>query len=283
MTAQGTNRLLTSVKSAFSSTGSIPGSVAPPTHVSQVAAPVTPAPTSVSVTTDVVPAAPEIDLSDDQKLDIWENVLDDMDSSIFLDTDTPDETTSPAAPGAQPLVDTLDTPVESPSVAPQPTPPPATPAPAVVDELENSSNVTQALGQMAISLDPQAGDTLNPPAAISTHKEALGAPIQVAEVPAAAATVEFEPSNEISPEVESYIQKVEDHEELRPQEVVIADGNMTLSPVQYVAQPVIVLPITPEIETEGQKKGPKFSVKWLVEWSHKMIKMFAGKVVYREQ
>ncbi len=93
--------------------------------------------------------------------------------------------------------------------------------------------------------------------------------------------VESEPHVEMSPEVESFLTSVENHHEQLPKEVVIADSTAADPVVQPLAQPVVVLPITPEIEKKGAKKNPQFSVRWLVEWSHKMMKMFAGRIIYR--
>jgi len=94
--------------------------------------------------------------------------------------------------------------------------------------------------------------------------------------------VETEPQPEIPPEVESYLEKVEERKETAPQEIVIADGTQA-SPNNrsYPAQPVVVLPITAAEEKEGIKKSPKFSIRWLVEWSKKLMKIFMGKVIYR--
>lgn len=94
--------------------------------------------------------------------------------------------------------------------------------------------------------------------------------------------VEEEKSPELSPEIEKYIQEVKKQQEKAPREIVIADDAADLpDQEQYVSEPVVVVPITPEIEKKGKSKPPKFSVRWLVEWSQKIIKMFAGKVVYR--
>ncbi len=95
--------------------------------------------------------------------------------------------------------------------------------------------------------------------------------------------VEEEKSPEMSPEVEKYLNEVKEQQEKAPKEIVIADDRQNLpSQEQYVSEPVIVLPITPEIEKKGSRKPPKFSIRWLVEWSQKIIKMFAGKVIYRQ-
>jgi hypothetical protein len=45
---------------------------------------------------------------------------------------------------------------------------------------------------------------------------------------------------------------------------------------------VIVLPITPATEDAGERKNPKWSIRWLVEWSRKLMKAFSGKIIYRE-
>jgi len=47
-------------------------------------------------------------------------------------------------------------------------------------------------------------------------------------------------------------------------------------------KPVIILPITPEVEAVGAKKGPQWSVRWLVEWSRRLMKMFSGKILYAD-
>lgn len=94
--------------------------------------------------------------------------------------------------------------------------------------------------------------------------------------------VEKEKSPELSPEVESFIEQVQ-KDESAPKEIVIADAQSTMpADDQYVSERVVVLPITPEIEKKGKRKSAKFSVRWLVEWSQKIIKMFEGKVMYRE-
>lgn len=95
--------------------------------------------------------------------------------------------------------------------------------------------------------------------------------------------VEIEPNPEIPPEVETYLQRVENHHENAPEEIVVADGSFSApTSHNYPSKPVVVLPITPEIDKKGAHKSSKLSVRWLVEWSHKVMKMFFGKVIYRE-
>jgi hypothetical protein len=116
-----------------------------------------------------------------------------------------------------------------------------------------------------------------------TRKESIGGVINPAEQVASIQYVEEEKSPEISPEVEKYLNEVRQDRDKAPKEIVIADVDQDLpSQDKYVSEPVIVLPITPGIEKKGKHKSPKFSIRWLVEWSQKIIKMFAGKVVYRQ-
>ena len=133
----------------------------------------------------------------------------------------------------------------------------------------------------------QSTKILNPPAAAvtTTFKETTqpGAPDQaIVDTIPGVQVVEQEVSPEIPVEVESFIEKAETSGHL-PQEITIAGDQITTTPVQKVAkQPVIVLPISEEIEKKGARKGIKFSLRWLVEWSRKIMKMFVGRVVYKE-
>jgi hypothetical protein len=143
------------------------------------------------------------------------------------------------------------------------------------------------MSQVTSQVIDQATDTLNPqnPVGSAGSKESLDSVSldQIAvDAARSAQQVEVEPTPEIPPEVESYLQKVEDHSETAPEEIVIADGSNTQpNDHNYPSQPVVVLPITPEIEKKGARKNPRFSVRWLVEWSKKIMKVFSGKVIYR--
>ena len=96
--------------------------------------------------------------------------------------------------------------------------------------------------------------------------------------------VEEEKSPELSPEVEKFIQDVQKNQDKAPKEIVIADQSSSLpADDQYVAEKVVVLPITPDIEKLGKNKSPKLSIRWLVEWSQKIVKMFQGKVIYQQE
>ena len=168
------------------------------------------------------------------------------------------------------------------------------PAPSLFQQLKNlfikpeqfAQVVPQVIQQTAQSTQTPI-DTLNPAYASGTTSKEAPSGITL-ERPAfdqaggGIQHVEQEKNVEISPEVESFITKVAEHTDQLPQEIVIADQTSPVPTTKYLATPVIILPITPEIEKAGAKKAPQFSVRWLVEWSRKLMKAFAGRVIYRE-
>jgi hypothetical protein len=95
--------------------------------------------------------------------------------------------------------------------------------------------------------------------------------------------VEQERSPELTPEVAEYLQHVENHADQAPLEIVVGEDQQQVpAATNYPKQSVVVLPITQEIEKEGIKQSPKQSLRWLVEWSHKLMKKFSGKIIYRQ-
>jgi hypothetical protein len=130
-------------------------------------------------------------------------------------------------------------------------------------------------------------DTLNPPTAGGgAAKEAplLSVTVERPAIDQAGGVqyVETEKSHELPPEVESFLQKVEDNIDQVPHEIVLTDQQTGQSLPRVLAQPVVVLPITAKMEEEGKKKNTSHSLRWLVEWSWKLMKVFTGKVVYRQ-
>jgi len=174
------------------------------------------------------------------------------------------------------------------------------PAPTLLQRLRGffgSDNSTQSnaavqdpavgtIAQAAPGVIAQTTDTLNPPNPTSSAKESREPSVTLErpqiDMAGGLQSVEQERVAEISPEVESFIAEVEEHQDQLPQEIVIADIAAPVPTTKYLAKPVVILPITHEIEKEGAKKAPQFSVRWLVEWSRKMMKIFAGEVVYKE-
>jgi len=153
---------------------------------------------------------------------------------------------------------------------------------SVLDEIQNVAphGLVKAVDQATNTLNPQQGavrsakERAEVGGSLDTKSIDLGGGVQ---------TVEQEKNPEIPVEVESFLQRVEDHHDTAPTEIVIADGTGEVPTNQYPSRPVIVLPITEEEEKEGIKKSPKNSFRWLVEFIHKIIKMFTGKVIYKQE
>ena len=149
-------------------------------------------------------------------------------------------------------------------------------------QVDDLSPVAQVVSQTMVNNLP---DPLNPTQPRSTLKETVQTTTEAPQVDVSGGVqlVEHEPSPEIPPEVEAYVERVESSTDQLPQEITVAGDNIDSTPQHLPKKPVVVLPITPEIEKEAQFKGVHDSVKWLVEWSHKIMKMFSGSVIYRQE
>lgn len=192
--------------------------------------------------------------------------------------------------------------------APTPVPPP-TPTVSAANVPDSLGSLAQAMPQTLTTVLP---DPLNPPhpspvgqakkelyqvgpgvpaqelltAPDAVASESIGSAEAVAptpEYPSGIQTVEQEPVPEISPEVESFLKQAEQQPDQLPQEIVIADNQEISSVTHHPKQPVVVLPITAQDQAEGKNKDLRFSLRWLVEWSIKIMKKFSGKVIYREE
>lgn len=147
-----------------------------------------------------------------------------------------------------------------------------------VEQNRTAQVLAQAVVQPASQTQPQ---TIISQGAGPAAKESLT--ITPQEVgPSSTAGVEYEPNPEMPPDVESYLERVEQDPQQIPHEVVLSGQDFSVVPQKTMSQPVIVLPITPELEAEGKKQNPSFSVRWLVEWSQRIMKIFSGKVIYRQ-
>lgn len=217
-----------------------------------------PEPQATPTVTDVVAPGPaiNIDLTDLEKLEVFDQAIELAMEQIQADPVAPDQ-----------------------AIAQNTTPV------AIADDQYDPSTATVV--DQVWSQAVQASDPLNPPqASQASTKEKLASSSSMDQITPDSGTgiqyVEQEKTPEIPVEVESYLQKVEDTADEQPHEIVIADGTTEVAGTAYPSRPVIVLPITQAMEDEGEKKSPKFSLRWLVEWSQKIIKMFAGKVIYRD-
>lgn len=150
----------------------------------------------------------------------------------------------------------------------------------VLTEVEQTSSVFDQVVPAAII----ANDPLNPQGITTSGARKPETVVSNSNVQEAGliGQVELEPVSELPVEVEGFLERVEDHADKLPQELVVADGNVQALPQSHPTQTVIVLPITAEDE-QNPAKDVKLSLTWLLEWSHKIIKKFVGKVVYRHE
>lgn len=194
----------------------------------------------------------------------------------------------PVTPPKEPVIPATETVAAAPArtQAPVQTQPPAQGSDdlALLDQIlaEAERTAPQAVPTALFQTVDEATQALTPKTGMG-GKETIGVAGTKNVIEAAGSTqyVEYEPNPELPPEVEGYLNKTEQHSDQAPPEVVIADTTTALpTDRQLPSQPVVVLPITPEVEKQGMSKPPQFSIRWLVEWSHKIMKMFVGKVIY---
>lgn len=160
-----------------------------------------------------------------------------------------------------------DEPAQTPSVQPTPQPPAV---PTDVSGLSTAGPLIQTLAGPQPTPQPTAG----------RRKEVLST-VPSAEVPTGQ-SAEVEPSPENSPEMDKFVEKVEQHVVKPPTETVIAQAEPAPVP-KTVSQPVVVLPATQKTINQGRGKGTAFSVRWLAEWCLRQIRKFKDiLVVYRE-
>lgn len=152
----------------------------------------------------------------------------------------------------------------------------------VMDEAELLYPSTAVLGQssqadtvpavppMSISARPAAAKELW---SLSGAIQETGGTLQVAETEP--------PAAEVAPELESYLATVEDQQNTPAKQLehLVPDTVVMGQPV-LEQQLVRVLPLTSVQSAAAAKKSARFSVRWLYEWSQKLIKVFKGKVMY---
>lgn len=196
-----------------------------------------------------VPPTQSDDLTDESKLAIFEDVLNEVEN---LEPEVLQANMQSVLQG-DPTIPAVD--------------------PSVLDQA-----VPLAVTQQQQAPQPQGGGRQK-----ETFEGFGGSTVATTELPGGMQYVEQEKSPELPPEVESYIEHVEAAVQDDQQMVVVAE-DVPAEATSPAAPPRIVrvLPISKAQEEVGMKKNPTFSVRWLVEFGHKLAKMFVGQVIYRE-
>ncbi len=116
-----------------------------------------------------------------------------------------------------------------------------------------------------------------PVAPAPTPKEQRDAfvPSEVVRPPEAAETHEEE--------VEGWLERLERGEDIHlPQPVTDDQTGQVLVEPASLEHPEVVLPVSEAVVKKGLHMKVWDSLRWLAEWSMRILKMFPGRVVYRE-
>ena len=87
---------------------------------------------------------------------------------------------------------------------------------------------------------------------------------------------------ELETSIDAYVKKTADRSHSYKETITLSSDQTSLANDQYQSQPSIILPITPEQEKKGQHQSPLTGLRWLVEWSKKLMKKFAGRFIYKK-
>lgn len=93
-------------------------------------------------------------------------------------------------------------------------------------------------------------------------------------------SIKVEEEPELSPELEPAIKKVE--REIYLSKPITDDNNQPLVSSPAPQNPTIVLPISQTQYTQGLSKKVTESIRWLVEWCTRLIKIFGTKTEFRK-
>lgn len=214
-------------------------------------------------------------VDDDTKLALFDSVLDEFSPQVSLDTIPTNVASAHLTTSAQPLDVDAATLIDDTSNG-------------ILKQVQDDRQKAQpdplvSMMSQSMPSDQFLADTFNiSPAPTSSRRAPESVPFAVptAEMPGIS-YVEQEPNNfEIPVEVEGFLERVADHTDKLPQEIVIQGDNIALNQAQPIKKAVIMLPITEEDEEKAKGKNPTWSIAWLVSWSQKIIKKFTGQVVY---
>lgn len=168
----------------------------------------------------------------------------------------------------------------------------------LLDGLVAETVAAQAVAPQALT--PQTTSPTRAKEILSTtNQDVLGAVEQTTEVAADVQETGVENNSEFLPTAESSevqeltkeLQEVSKETKEQREQALIQEKQKAINdlaaasatPVAITDKPVVVLPITAKSREEAKFKSTKYSVKWLWEWSQKIIKMFSGAVVYKEE
>jgi len=126
--------------------------------------------------------------------------------------------------------------------------------------------------QMTDDTGPSAGFT---PTGAGERKEA------VVPVPEKAPPVEKTPGKEAAPKVKDWLTKLETGEEITLPQPVTDDAGQVMLDNIAPQQVTVILPLTEEEMSRALRVKIIYSLRWLAEWTKRLIKIVGGKFLYR--
>jgi hypothetical protein len=155
--------------------------------------------------------------------------------------------------------------------------------PSVISDQQTAHNdltgIQQAVGQVVVSA-PVEGADREPEVGYGGDKERAEVMGASENVP----LVEIREEAEIEPEVEGWLEKLEQAGEVHlPQPVTHDDRVIVADAGAQITKDRVVLPVTLSDQKVNLKKKPEESARWLAVWIERITKMFEGKFRYREE
>lgn len=132
------------------------------------------------------------------------------------------------------------------------------------------------------SKDKKIQNNINPSPVGGLAKEQVETgPVSYSE---SAPVVELRENEKVPENVENWMEKLEQGEEIKlPQPVTHDDHVIVSDSGNHVADDALVLPLTEKEVEEGMHKKVYNSARWLAEWCVRVAKKLHGHVVYRTQ
>lgn len=109
------------------------------------------------------------------------------------------------------------------------------------------------------------------------EQEPVGSAVEKQQLPKTE-SIEVD-KDEMSPEVESVVEKIE--RQRKKKNDTSDDVSGTVVPASD-DQPAVTLPITKDDMQTGEKLSVFESFRWLVEWARKQVKKLGGRVTYEK-
>lgn len=121
----------------------------------------------------------------------------------------------------------------------------------------------------------------SPPVSGSMAKEVAPPINKNIHQPETAPIIEIKETEPLPPEVEGWLQKLDQEGDIQLPQPITDDGNVLLSePPGQTLAPKIILPLTKSGVQAGLKTKVTDSAKWLANWCLRLIKMMKDEVKY---